>query len=167
MKPEPRSLREIADEVFTEGYWGRARQRAQRRRSWWNLVLIPLVIGGVALTFYALFQLMWQVHVMIYPEHAGQLGDFWRKYVSFRSFISSFLLAVPLGIVALPLGMIAANIVAWSIPPARRAFAREAEGVAGAPLRQSLGELGKLALFLLPLCLTLSLIGAATLGNLR
>lgn len=167
MRSEPRTLREIADEVLTEGYWSRARERAQRRRSPWNLLLIPLVLGGVALTFYLLFQLMWQVHIALHPEHAGRLAEFWRKYISFRSFVSSLLLAVPLGIVALPLGMILGNLIAWSIPPARRAFEREAKGVSGASLHQSVVELGKLALFLLPFCLILSLIGAATLDSLR
>lgn len=167
MKPKPRTLRGIYGEVFSEGYFSRAMLRAQRRKSLWNVLLIPLVVASVGFIFYLLFLLMWQVHILIQPEHAGQLADFWRKSMSFRSFVSSFLLAVPLGFVALPLGMIVANLLAWLIPPARRAFEREADGVAGASFNQSVIELGKLALLMLPFCLILSLIGAATLDNLR
>ena len=51
-------------EFYTE-----ARQRAKRRKSPWNLILIPLVIGGIGSVWYGLFQLMWKIHINIYPEH--------------------------------------------------------------------------------------------------
>jgi len=167
MKNAPRTLHGLVKEVFSDGYFKRARQRAQRRKSPWNFVLIPLVIGGVSATLYVLFQLMWHVHIAIYPAHAGRLGEFWGKGIGFTSFLSSFLLAMPLFFAALPIGMILANLVAWLISPARRVFAREAEGVEGASFGQAMFELGKVALVVVPICLLLSAIGAATLRDLR
>lgn len=162
-----RTFRALAKEVFSEGYFKRAQLRARRRRSPWNLILIPLVLGGVAGTSYVLFRTMWYVHTAIYPTHAGRLAEFWGKNISFGSFVSSFLLSVPLFFAALPLGMIVANLVAWLIPPARRTFAREAEGVVGASFAEATSDLWKLASILVPVCLVLSCIGAATLRDLR
>ena len=41
------SGREIAEELFTPGYFDRARQRATRRKSRWNLLLLPAVMLGI------------------------------------------------------------------------------------------------------------------------
>src|SRR5690349_6580455 len=60
----------------TTGYWAGARRRAQRRKSPWNLVLIPLCGGSAIAIWYALFRLVWWFHAMLYPGH--QLPDFWR-----------------------------------------------------------------------------------------
>jgi hypothetical protein len=167
MKSTPRTLCEIAKEVASEGYLDRARQRAARRKSPWNLLLIPLGLAGIAGTVYVLVQLMWRVHTLLYPSHVGRFHEFWGNGISAGVFVSSSLLVVPLFVAAIPLGMLLANIVAWFIPPARSAFAREAEGVEGASFRQATGELGKLALIIVPICLLLSGIGAATLSHLR
>src|SRR5262249_8644481 len=97
-----RTLRALAKEGFSEGYVKRARVRAQRRKSAWNLVLIPLVVGGVGGTMYVLFRTMWYIHTVIYPAHVGRLAEFWGKNMSFASFVSSFLLLMPLFFAALP-----------------------------------------------------------------
>ena len=94
------------DEFYTE-----ARQRAKRRKSPWNLILIPLVIGGIGSVWYGLFQLMWKIHINIYPEHIGRFNEFWQKGISGRSFISSFLLMMPLFFASIPLGMILTNLI--------------------------------------------------------
>src|SRR3954471_19508208 len=91
-----RTLRSLAKEVFSAGYFTRARQRAQRRKSAWNLVLIPLVAAAVGGTTYVLFQVMWHIHTAIYPAHIGRLGEFWGRNIAFGSFVSSFLLLIPL-----------------------------------------------------------------------
>ncbi len=163
----PRTLGEIARDVSDEGYFDRARRRAARRKSPWNLVLIPLGLGGIGGAFYGLFQVMWRIHTLLYPGHAGHVREFWGAGIGTGAFVSSFLLAVPLFFAAIPIGMLLANLVAWLIPPARRAFAREAGGVEGASFRQAMGELGKVALLIVPICLLLSGIGAATLTSLR
>ena len=162
-----RTLRDISKEAFSKGYIARARQRAQRRKSAWNLILIPLGFGGIAGTTYVLFRIMWQVHVAIYPAHAGRLSEFWGQDISFGSFFSSFLLLIPLFFAAIPVGLILTNMIAWLIPPARRTFAREAEGVVGASFADATSELAKIALIIVPICLAISSVGAATLRDLQ
>ena len=51
----------------------RARGRARRRKSPWNLLLMLLSVGSLVAITYTAFMLMWQIHVVIYPEHAGGL----------------------------------------------------------------------------------------------
>lgn len=167
MKKNRPSLRNIATEVFSRGYSERARQRAQRRRSPWNLVLIPLSLGSMAFIWYALFQLMWRVHTWFYPSHVGRLREFWAEGLDFSAFMSSFLLLMPLLFAGIPLGMIFANAVAWCIPAARRAFAREAEGVKWASFPEAMEGLTKIALVMVPICLILSFLGALTLEHLK
>ena len=167
MEKEQPNLRNISKEVFSEGYFERARQRTKRRKSPWNLVLIPLGFGSMAFICYTLFQLMWRVHTWLHPDHVGRFREFWAEGIGFPAFISSFLLVMPLLFAAIPLGMIFANAVAWCIPPARRAFAREANGVKWASFPEAMRGLTKLALVMAPICLALSFIGALTLVNLK
>jgi hypothetical protein len=77
MKKEFAIFRSIKREVSATGYLRRAQQRATRRKSLWNLILIPLFLGGAGLITYALFQIMWRIHIIIYPAHIGKLGEFW------------------------------------------------------------------------------------------
>ena len=86
----------IFKEVFSKGYFERAQVRAQRRKSPWNFILIPFVAGGIGGTCYALFQLMWRIHIMIHPEHIGRFNEFWQEGIRLPSFLSSFLLLFPL-----------------------------------------------------------------------
>lgn len=160
-------LRRIADEVFSAGFLGRARLRARRRKSPWNLVLIPLFLGGAGAAGCAFFTLVWHVHTWIYPAHSGRLRDFWPRGLGFPAFASSFLLAVPPCIAAIPVGMILANLVAWCIPPARRAFRREAEGIPWASFGESMAGLAWISTLLVPIGLALGLVGAATLRSLK
>jgi hypothetical protein len=161
------SVKNIAEEVLTPGYFNRAMERAQRRKSPWNLML--LVVGLCAMVFFAfaMFRIMWRIHTAFYPEHAGKFKEFWNEGISFRSFLSSFLLLIPPLIAAVPLGLMLANAVCWCIPPARRAFEREAEGVKWASFGQAMRTLSLLALIIVPACILLSFIGAATLSSLR
>lgn len=160
-------MRNILKELRTPGYLGRAQQRAQRRKSPWNLILIPLGFGWIAGSAYVLFQLMWRVHTAIYPEHTGRFSEFWGRGISFTSFVSSFLLMMPLLVAAVPLGLLFSNCIAWCVIPARKAFAKEAEGVKGASFREAMQGLWVFAKILVPICLLLSFAGAVTLKNLK
>ncbi|HPA19830.1 MAG TPA: hypothetical protein PLU30_18920 [Verrucomicrobiae bacterium] len=160
-------LRAFMEEVRKPGYLARAHQRAQRRKSAWNILLIPLGLFSVVGFTYIFFQIMWRIHIAIYPEHAGRLHEFWGGGISFPSFISSFLLLMPLFFASLPLGLMLANCVAWCVGPARRAFDREAQGVKWASLHEAMSGLWAIARMVVPLCLLLSFIGAVTLRNLK
>jgi hypothetical protein len=154
-------------EVTKAGYFEHARQRAQRRKSLWNIILLPLGFGGAVLCAYALFRCMWQVHITLYPDHIGRLREFWGKNISTPSFISSFLLFIPLLFAGFVLGLMLANCIAWGIAPARRAFDREAQGAKGTSFLASQRGLWVIAKIVVPVCLLLSFIGAATLRSLR
>lgn len=69
---------------------------------------------------------MWRVHLLLLPSHTGHLAEFWSSGISFRPFISSFLLLMPLAIPPLIAGMMVANLIVWCVPPARPSFARAA-----------------------------------------
>jgi hypothetical protein len=154
-------------ELLTPGYLGRARQRAQRRRSPWNIILIPLVLCSWGSITYGLFRVMWHAHTLLYPAHAGRLREFWGRNISGPSFVSSFMLFMPLLFAAIPLGMMVADCIAWCIPPARHAFEREAQGVEWVSFPEAMRSLWRISLVAVPVCVFLSLVGAATLKNLR
>ena len=80
-------MREIVQRAHR--WYAGARHRAQRRRSRWNLILVPLGLAGWLGVWYWLFRLVWAFHVTLYPQH--KLRDFWREGVSLSSFMLSFL----------------------------------------------------------------------------
>ena len=142
-------------------------KRAKRRKSPWNLLLIPLVCGLCALFTIDLFRFMWHVHVFFYPAHRGALSEFWNEGLSLKAFASSFLLAVPLFFAALPLAMICTNLFVWFIPQAKKTFEKEAQGYEGTSFRDSMKGIVKISIIVVPICLILSFIGAVTLSSLK
>jgi hypothetical protein len=167
MKNDPPTLENIAREVNANGYFDRAYRRARRRKSLWNIVFVPLVLAGILATSYTLFHIMWGLHTVIYPGHVGKLGEFWGRGTGLPSFVASFLLLIPLLILSLPVSMLLANSVLWLIPSARRALDQEAEGIKWASFDEAMGGLWRVCKIMVPICLLLSLIGAATLSALR
>jgi len=157
-----KSLRRLITRAV-EGYRG-ARERARRRRSLWNLLLVPLGLAGWLGIWYGLFRLTWAVHMMIYPDH--RLQEFWRKGVSFSSFVPSFLMVFAPMPGALGLGLMVANRVAWLIPPARRAFEREAVGYPEAGYAEATAVVRKVAAWALPPGLAIALFSAWALRAL-
>ena len=149
----------------TVEWYAGARHRAQRRRSAWNLILIPLGLAGWLGAWYGLFRLVWAFHVTLYPQHS--LHDFWGKGVSFSSFVPSFLMVFALMPGAICLGLILANCVAWLIAPARRTFDAEAAGYHGASFREATSTLFKLAAWTLSAGLIIALLSAWALASLR
>lgn len=141
-----------------------ARKRAQRRKSLWNLILIPLCVIGIAGVSFLLFMIMWQVHIVIHPEHAGRMEAFFsEKGSSVISKIATIFFTLPLFFAAMPLGLMFGNCVAWLVGPARRAFDREAKGVKGASFREAMHGLWDVTKVFVPACLILSFIAAILL----
>jgi ABC-type sugar transport system permease subunit len=147
------------------GYWAGARLRAQRRKSPWNLVLIPLCGGPAIAIWYLLFRLVWWFHAMLYPGH--QLPDFWRKGISFASFVPSFLMVFPLLPGALGTGLIFGNALAWLLPRVRRVFEAEAGDYPETSFRESMRRLFLLTLVSLPIGLLIALAAACFLRSLK
>lgn len=164
--PSLRPDNNILKEIFRKDYLSRARERAKRRRNPWNLILLPIGLACIIVIGYALFQIMWRVHVHYFPDHAHRFDEFWNAGISPRAFRSSFLLMIPLFIAAVPLGLLTSNGIAWCIPPARRVFDAEGQTV-GLTFGKAMRDLLLLAAIVVPLCLMLSFYGAVSLESLK
>jgi len=149
----------------TAGYWAGARLRAQRRKSPWNLMLIPLCGGSAIVIWYALFRLVWWLHVILYPGH--QLSNFWHKGASLGSFIPSFLMVFAPLPGALGAGLIFGNALAWLLPHARRAFESEARDFPETGFRESMRRLLFLTVVALPAGVLIALAAACFLRSLK
>lgn len=143
------------------------RKRQARRKTLWHLPKVIISIFGLGIFWYVLFIGMWQIHLFAYPEHTGHISEFWRKGVSLQSFLSSFLLAMPLFLPAMGLSFIIVNIIFWFIAPAKRAFENEASGDNEMTFIGATSKLiGITVKYLFPIGFSLSLVGALTLSSL-
>jgi heme A synthase len=142
-----------------------ARRRAQRRKSAWNILLVPLCFGGFLGCWYVLFRLVWKFHTAIYPEH--HFAEFWRPGISMANFILSFLMMFSITPAAVALGFMLGNILIWLIPPARRVLDAEAEGYPGTSFVESMRGLFKISLWTIPIGFAVALTAAYLLNSLR
>jgi hypothetical protein len=129
------------------GGYDAARARARRRKSAWNLLLIPGTVVGTAAAWF-----------LAVKGAALVLG------VSLRTMLAGdgapqFLIALPPVFVALIAGMIVANCLVWLVRPAFRALQREAAPYPGLGFGPSTRALCKVLLFLLPPATALMALG--------
>lgn len=146
-------------------YYSAARIRAGRRKSTWNLLLIPPGIFGWLGTWYLQFRIVWAFHQRIYPQHS--FHNFWQAGISFESFVLSFLMLFGPFFGALCMGLILANCVVWLIIPARRKLSEESVGYPGTGFRDSNVSLIRLTAYVLPVGLVVALVAASLLKSLR
>ncbi len=132
------------------GYITEARSRAARRRSPWNLLLIPcylvpwfLLIMGSIIVLGRFYQ---QVHeadpFAILPDSVGGI---------FMAVGSLFAWLGP--------SMILANFLVAIVPPARRALDREAAGVPGTDRAAANRRLLRMSCYLTPAGIAIALLG--------
>jgi hypothetical protein len=146
-------------------WYSSARHRAQRRKSAWNLILIPLGWGAWIGIWYGLFRLVWSFHVTLYPQH--RLGDFWREGIRFSCLVPSFLMVFAVLPGSIGLGLASANCIARLIPSMRKRFDAESVGHAGTSFGEATGGLLKFAGWALSIGLVVALFAAATLKSLK
>jgi hypothetical protein len=146
-------------------YYAEARQRAKRRKSAWNALLLPFCFGAWLGVWFALFRLVWLFHLTLYPQH--QLRDFWQEGISLRSFVPSFLMVFSLMPGAMVVGFMLGNLFFWLIKPVRRIFDAEARGYPGTSFRDSMRRLFKVGVWALPIGLVIALTSACFLRSLR
>ena len=140
----------ITKEVFSEGYLKRARVRAQRRKSPWNLLLIPAVVipfGGLWWSGVMAAELL---HLRLYP---GQ-------HLLKSQGLGPVLAAISPFFGALPLAMIIGNLLVRLIPPVRRVLDEETRLFPFTKYRNGQKQLFKIALVLVPLSFLFLVIGA-------
>src|SRR5262249_46360483 len=124
------------------GYFEEARKRASRRRSAWNLLLIPAVLGTWAAMWYASVQAV------------GQLLRYTRPGLHFVLLPDSgagTLIGLGLLFAWLPLAMVVSNILVATVAPARRTLDREAQAVPGTDLVSANTRLLKVMLVITPM----------------
>jgi hypothetical protein len=146
-------------------YYSGARQRAKRRKSLWNAILLPLCGGSVAAIGYGLFRVVWLFHTIFYPDH--RLRDFWRDGIGFASFAPSFLMVFALTPGSVVAGFMLGNLLAWLVPPARHAFDVEARGFPDTSFRATMQGLFRITVWTLPTGLAIALVAAYFLKSLR
>jgi hypothetical protein len=126
------------------------RYRAQRRKSPWNLILIPFSIAGMAF-FWWLFALP-----IFYFQNSMNAEN---AFLSSGTRIGLIMFYIGLGVTSVGPGLMIANVVAWIITPARLVFNREAEGHFGTDLRSSMTGLMRFSLVVFFVAYPISFIG--------
>lgn len=132
-------------------YVEEAKSRAERRKSKWNLLLIPLVVISIAVLWSVFHGVIEQVHASFYPQ---------QNFIDTPNGIGAILASVALIFGLIPVALLFANFVVFLIPPARRALDLEANGYTGASFVQSQKALMKLAVIIIPISLGLAFLGA-------
>ncbi len=157
-----RSISTILHEVFD-----RAPHWLAHRKSWWNLLLIPLGLGGVGVITSGLFHFMWWVHLLFYPVHAGHQGEFWNSGISLSAFVPSLLFVVPPFFASMPLAALMSNGILWLVPTIREVFEKEAKALPRTSFGGTMENVLNTTVVLVPICMLLSFLGAVSLSSLK
>lgn len=130
-------------------YYTQARHRAKRRKSAWNLLLIPAVTVPLIFIYLACLTMVELAHIKMFPgetlKNANSLGV--------------ILATVAPLFAALPFSMIVGNFIVWLVPPARRIFESEAKGFPGASFGNTQKKLLKWGLIVLVVSVVVTVIG--------
>ncbi len=143
---------ELKDGTFLQ----KARQRSQRRKSVWNLLLLGFIPIWLLLAF-VVIELFLLLHVAIYPEQAGYLRKFWRSNLD----VAGLLMFAPPFIATIPIAMVVINFLVYLIPPARRAMDKEDRNIPGVDYHSSQRALIKIGAVATVVAVLLASIGAA------
>jgi hypothetical protein len=149
----------LAKELFSRGYQGRAAHRRSTTKSAWDLIFLPIGFGAIGLFAFAFFRLFWWLHVLIYPPDATRLKMSLGGPISLGQFL---MIVVPL-FGAMPLGLAVSNCLMWLIASARGTSEKKAKGVKWASFGHAHTTLLKAAVVQVPITLAYGSIGAAIL----
>ncbi|MDD2540626.1 MAG: hypothetical protein PHH28_06230 [Desulfuromonadaceae bacterium] len=132
-------------------YIENAKLRAKRRKSAWNLLLLPAIIIPLCAIWMSSYKALILLHSTIYP---GQ------NFQTTGQGIGAILAAVTPFFGALPVAMIIGNFLVWLIPPVRKVLDAEAKQFPSTSFLNSQRQLLKFAYVLVPVSLALAIIGA-------
>jgi hypothetical protein len=161
MEDEKPTLVNIAKEISTKGYWGRAQERSRAAKTVWDLAFLPVAFGAIGLFWFMFCKSFLWLHVLIYSADGVRLKTLLGGSMTLAQ---ALIFLVPL-FSAIPLGFMTSNVLMWLVPPARRASEEKAKGVKWASFRDSQIALFKLALILVPIGIASGVIGAFLLGK--
>jgi len=139
-------------------YFDEARARAARRKSPWNLLLIPAVVIPWIAIGLALMGVLAALHEALYESDPS-----WRA----AGGIGPVLVGVGSIVGTIPLAMLIGNALASLVSPARRAFEREAEGHPRASYPRAQADLFRFAAIVFPAGLAVATVGALMRWSLR
>ncbi len=124
--------------------------RARRRKSRWNLLLLPAVLLPLAGIWAGLCLTANGLHMHLFPRESLRTAKgAWPILATIAPFFA-----------ALPLSMLLGNLVVWLVPSARRALDSEAISHPGTSFLESQAKLVRLAIYLSPLFIAASLVAA-------
>jgi hypothetical protein len=132
------------------GYFEEARKRASRRRSAWNLLLIPVVLGVWLAMWYLSVRAVGQLLRHTHPD---------LQFVLLPDSGGGTVIGLGLLFAWLPIAMIISNLLIAAVAPARRALDREAQTVPGTDLVSANRGLMRVALVITPAGLLLAVVG--------
>jgi hypothetical protein len=133
------------------GYIDNARSRAKRRKSPWNLALIPAVAGPWLLLSWVTAVGFGQLYRAIHPDQV---------FNAMPQTIGGLLMAVAPLFAWLAPAMMLGNLLVAAIPAARRALDAEARPFSGADRRSANRDLVSVSRYMTPGGLLVALIGA-------
>ena len=160
MKEEEPSLRNIAKEVFSPGYLGRAQERT-KTKTIWDLAFLPVGFGLIAMVWYAFYRGFVALHLLIYPQNADHIVEL----MNGPGRLPPLLMTVPSFFPAIAIGFILTNVLMWLIPEIRADSEAKAKGVKWANYRQAQTALFVVAVFLMIPAIIAGAIGAYLLGR--
>ena len=159
MKSAPSSrVGELASELSSKGYFGRAQQRAARRKSPWNLLDLLFGLACMGLAWWTFVHGVWAARNLVMPQHSVSFSTGLHTRAAGLAPIVFFV--APL-FAAIPVGLFLSNCIVWCIPPYRRASEREAQGVWHASFADAQKDL-----LLLALCMGLPVLIASFVAAL-
>lgn len=132
-------------------YIEKARFRAQRRKSAWNLLLLPAIIIPLCAIWVGSYKILNTLHSTVHPGQNFQITG---------KGIGAVLAAVTPFFGALPVAMIIGNFLVWLIPPVRKVLDEEAKPFPSTSFINSQKQLLKLAYVLVPVSIALAIVGA-------
>lgn len=161
MQSDKPTFGNIGKELFSRGYWERARERNRKSKTVWDLVFAPIALVAMDAYWYALTKLFLWLHIVIYRADAGHMRELMGGSITLAQ---ALIFVVPMFSVV-PLGFITSNFLMWLVPPARRAAEEKAQGVKWAGFRDSQVALFKMALIVVPIGVLSGIAGALILGR--
>jgi len=148
-------------------YFEEAQARARRRKSPWNLLLPLFMLPAWAALWYGSFELLWKLHVLFYPAHAGFRRQFWTAGIGLSPFVSSFLMVFGPFAPTLGVAMLVGNALVWLVEPARQMLNCEAQGFPDTDFVSAQRELIRFTIWALVIGVGVGVAGAITLSNLH
>lgn len=128
-----------------------ARIRGRRRKSAWNLLLIPAVVAPWSITWWLTARGLGNVCKLFHPL---------QEFTLLPDTVGGILIAIGSLFAWIGPSMIIANFLVSMVPPARKTLDAEAALVPGTDRRSANRDLLRLSWFLTPASLLLGLVGA-------